>query len=152
MSAAPLVSIPLAEFVANWEGFRATAYRCSAGVWTIGYGTTDGVRRGDTISRAEALDRLMSHLEGDARAVDRAVTVPLEPHERDALISLAYNIGRSAFAHSTLLRVLNGGDKAGAAAQLLRWNRAGGRVVQGLVNRRAAERNLFLYADYSGVP
>ena len=151
-TAPPLVSPQLAEFVAVWEGFRATAYRCSAGVWTVGYGTTAGVKRGDTITHADALDRLMSHLEGDARAVDAAVNVPLESHERDALISFAYNVGRSAFRASTLLRVLNGGDKAGAAAQLLRWNRAGGRVVLGLVKRREAERRLFLFGDYTGAP
>jgi lysozyme len=148
----PLVSGPLADFVAAWEGFSPTAYQCSARVWTIGYGTTHGVKRGDTITRAEALDRLVAHLEGDARAVDRAVVAPLEPHERDALISLSYNIGRAAFANSTLLRVLNGGDKAAAAAQIARWNRAGGKVVLGLVKRRAAEQRLFLFADYSGAP
>jgi lysozyme len=135
-----------------WEGFRAAAYRCSANVWTVGYGTTAGVKRGDTITHADALDRLMSHLEGDARAVDSAVTVPLEPHERDALISFAYNVGRSAFRASTLLRLLNAGFKAGAAEQFLRWNRAGGQIVLGLVKRRTAERNLFLNADYSGAP
>ena len=148
----PLVSPQLADFVAGWEGFRPTAYRCPAGVWTIGYGSTAGVKPGDVISRAEALDRLMTHLEGDAGAVDRLVTSDLEPHERDALIALTYNIGRGALAHSTLLRVLNGGDKAGAAAQLLRWTRAGGTLSPGLMKRRAAERRLFLFADYSGKP
>jgi lysozyme len=148
----PLVSIPLAEFVANWEGFSPIAYRCSARVWTIGYGATAGVNPGDTITDAEALDRLMSHLESDARALDRVVTFPIQAHERDALISLSYNIGRTAFARSTLLRLLNAGDKASAADQFLRWNRAGGRVVLGLVKRRTAERNLFLNADYSGAP
>jgi lysozyme len=149
---APLVSPRLADFVAGWEGFRPTAYRCPAGVWTIGYGSTAGVGPGDVITRAEALDRLMTHMEGDAGAVDRLVITALEPHERDALISLTYNIGRAAFAHSTLLRVLNGGDKAGAAAQMLRWTRSGGALSPGLIKRRAAERRLFLFADYSGAP
>jgi lysozyme len=135
-----------------WEGFSATAYRCSANVWTIGYGTTEGVKSGDTITRAEALVRLMAHLEEDARTVDRVVSVPLLAYERDALISLSYNIGRHNFTNSTLVRLLNAGDKAGAADQFLRWNRAGGRVVLGLVKRRTAERNLFLLSDYSGAP
>jgi lysozyme len=148
----PLVSTRLAEFVAAWEGFSATAYRCSANVWTIGHGTTEGVRTGDTITRAEALLRLMDHLEEDARTVDRVVRVSLLPHERDALISLSYNIGRGAFTNSTLVRLLNAGDKVAAADQFLRWNRAGGRVVLGLVKRRTAERDLFLNADYSGAP
>jgi lysozyme len=148
----PLVSTRLAEFVAVWEGFSATAYRCSANVWTIGYGTTEGVKSSDTITRAEALVRLMAHLEEDARTVDRVVSVPLLAYERDALISLSYNIGRHNFTNSTLVRLLNAGDKAGAADQFLRWNRAGGRVVLGLVKRRTAERNLFLISDYSGAP
>jgi len=148
----PLVSPRLADFVAGWEGFRAAAYRCPAGVWTIGYGATAGVKPGDVITRAEALDRLMTHMEGDAGAVDRLVTTDLEPHERDALISFTYNIGRSAFAHSTLLRLLNAGDKAAAAAQILRWTRAGGKLSPGLIKRRAAERRMFLFADYSGAP
>jgi lysozyme len=151
-SRASPVSPQLAEFVAVWEGFRATAYRCSAGVWTIGYGTTAGVKRGDTITQGEALDRLMMHLGGDARAVDRVVAVAMEPHERDALISLSYNIGRSAFSNSTLLRRLNAGDKAGAADQFRRWNRSKGKVTEGLVKRRNAERDMFLTADYSGAP
>jgi lysozyme len=148
----PLVSTRLAEFVGVWEGFSATAYRCSANVWTIGYGTTEGVKSGDTITRAEALIRLTEHLEEDARNVDRVVGVPLLSYERDALISLVYNIGRAAFSRSTLLRLLNAGDKAEAAEQFLRWNRAGGRVVLGLVKRRTAERSLFLFSDYSGAP
>lgn len=150
MSAYSRVSPPLAVFVAGWEGFRPTAYQCSAGVWTIGYGTTEGVQPGDRITHADALDRLMMHLEGDARAVTSAVTVPLEAHERDALISLAYNIGRAAFRRSTLLRLLNAGEKPAAAAQFRRWTRAGGVVSRGLVRRRNAERALFLFADYSG--
>jgi lysozyme len=148
----PLVSIRLAEFVAVWEGFSATAYRCSAGVWTIGYGTTEGVEPGDTITHAEALDRLMAHLEGDARTVDQVVDMTLADHERDALISLVYNIGRAAFCRSSLLSLLVAENKAAAADQFLRWNRAGGKVNRGLVKRRAAERNLFLNADYSGAP
>jgi lysozyme len=147
-----LVSPQLAEFVAAWEGFRADAYRCSAGVWTIGYGSTEGVKPGDTITRAEALDRLMVHLEADARVVDQAVDEGLAAHERDALISLVYNIGRAAFNRSSLLSLLTAGNKAAAADQFLRWNRAGGKVNRGLTKRRAAERNLFLNADYSGAP
>lgn len=148
----PLVSSSLAEFVANWEGFRAKAYRCPAGVWTIGYGTTEGVHREDTITHAEALDRLAQHLEGDARTVDRLVKVPLQSHERDALISFIYNVGRTAFRNSTLLRLLNGENYEGVAAQFPRWNMAGGRVSKGLVKRRNAERNLFMFGDYSGKP
>lgn len=147
-----LVSQRLAEFVSRWEGFRAEAYRCPAGVWTIGFGTTGCVKAGDTITRAEALTRLQTHLQHDARVVDRVVSVPLESHERDALISLSYNIGQSALAHSTLIRLLNGGDKSGAAEQFLRWNRAGGRRLLGLERRREAERRMFLNADYSGAP
>ena len=147
-----LVSPKLAEFVAGWEGFRPTAYRCPAGVWTLGYGTTEGVQEGDTITHAEALDRLAQHLEGDARTVDRLVKVPLHAYERDALISFTYNVGRSAFRRSSLLRLLNTGATELAANQFSRWNMAGGRVSRGLVRRRSSEQALFSVGDYSGKP
>jgi len=136
------------DLIKRFEDFRARAYQDSAGVWTIGYGTTAGagvkVRPGMTISRAQAEEYLRDHLQQVERAVDRLVTVPLEQHEFDALVSFVYNVGGGAFAKSTLRRKLNAGDRKAAANEFLRWNKAGGKVLKGLKRRRAAERRMFL--------
>ena len=76
-------------------------------------------------------------------AVNSAVTVPINQNQFDALVSLTYNIGTGAFKESTLLKKLNAGDCRGASAQFVVWNKGGGKVMQGLVNRRAVERELF---------
>lgn len=137
------------EMVARWEGFRAMAYKCPAGVWTIGYGTTrwgDGqpVREGEGPIEVSAARRLlMADLRWAAEAVRDLVTVELTEHQQAALISFVYNVGRKAFSGSTLLGLLNGGDYAGAAAQFGRWNRGGGKVLPGLEARRANEAALF---------
>lgn len=133
LSAAALVGI------ATHEGFVGRAYQDVVGVWTIGFGTTEGVKPGDRIEPVQALQRKMADVQRFEGALKRCVTVPLHQHEYDAFLSLAYNIGPGAFCGSTLVRKLNAGDYAGACAEILRWNRAGGRVVQGLVNRREAE-------------
>jgi lysozyme len=136
------------KLVAKWEGFREDSYLCQAGVWTIGYGTTrwpDGrrVKAGEKITRQVADGMMRLQLRDFASEVDRLVSVPLAAHERAALISFAYNVGSSAFASSTLRRLLNEGDRAGAAEQFRRWNKANGQVSQGLVNRRVEEAALF---------
>jgi len=134
------------------EGLRLRAYLCPANVWTIGIGTTvypDGrkVRSGDKCTAQQA-DRYLAHdLQEFERAVAAMVTVPVTSNQFSALVSLAYNVGIGALRGSTLLRLLNAGDYAGAANQLRRWNRGGGRVLPGLVKRRAAERDLFLTPD-----
>jgi lysozyme len=134
------------------EGLRLRAYLCPANVWTIGIGTTvypDGrkVRSGDKCTEQQA-DRYLAHdLQEFERAVAAMVTVPLTGNQFSALVSLAYNVGAPALRGSTLLRFLNAGDYAGAANQFPRWNRGAGRVLPGLVKRRAAERDLFLTPD-----
>jgi lysozyme len=134
------------------EGLRLRAYLCPANVWTIGIGTTvypDGrkVQRGDKCTEQQA-DRYLAHdLQEFERAVAAMVTVPLTGNQFASLVSLAYNVGIGALRGSTLLRLLNAGDYVNAANQFLRWNRGGGRVLPGLVKRRAAERALFLSAD-----
>lgn len=124
------------------------AYQDSVGIWTIGYGHTGpDVFEGVTISQEQA-DRLLAvDLERFARTVEFAVTVPVGQHEFDALVSLTFNIGGGAFRKSTLLKKLNAGDRAGAAAQFARWNKAGGKTLAGLTRRRAAEAKLFLGAS-----
>lgn len=131
------------------EGCELTAYQDSVGIWTIGVGHTSAagapaVRKGMKITKAEADEILSRDLALFEKAVNAAVKVPLNQNEFDALVSLAFNIGAGAFKKSTLVKKLNAGDKAGAADQFLRWNKAGGRVLKGLVKRREAERKQFL--------
>ncbi len=126
------------------EGLRLTAYKDSAGVPTIGYGSTKGVQMGDEITETQALELLEADVERHADGVRESVDVPLTQHQFDAVVSLTFNIGIGAFKRSTLLRRLNDGDYQGAADEFLRWKHAGGRVLRGLVRRREAERKLFL--------
>ena len=133
LSAAALVGI------ATHEGFVGRAYQDIVGVWTIGFGTTEGVKPGDRIEPVQALQRKMADVRKFEGALNRCVAVPLHQYEYDAFLSLAYNIGPGAFCGSTLVKKLNASDYAGACAEILRWDKAGGRVVQGLVNRREAE-------------
>ena len=109
---------------------------------TLGFGTTEGVRLGDRTTPAVALERALRDVGQYEGALRRCVTVPLHQYEYDAYVRLAYNIGAGAFCGSTLVRLLNAEDYAGACAQIDRWNRQGGRVLRGLVVRRAQERAL----------
>jgi len=131
------------NLIKEFEGLRLEAYRCSAGVLTIGYGTTAGVKPGQAITAAKAEELLAADLRKFEDTVNTAVAVPLTQGMYDALVSLTYNIGSGAFRASTLLRKLNAKDYAGAAEQFPRWNRAGGKVLAGLTRRREAERKLF---------
>jgi len=125
------------------EGLRLNAYRCPADVPTIGYGSTGPhVRMGMTITEAEAEDLLTRDLERFEKGVAGLVETATEG-EFAAMVSLAFNVGLDAFGRSTLLKKHNAGDKRGAAAEFARWNRAGGKVLQGLVTRRAAEAGLY---------
>lgn len=142
------VSERCAALVAKWEGFKEHAYICPAGVWTIGYGATrwpDGrkVKAGETITRATAQSLLRLNLKDFAEEVDRMVHVPLNEAERSALVSFAFNVGGAAFGSSTLLRLLNAGDREGAAKQFHRWTKGGGRELPGLVARRKEEADMF---------
>jgi lysozyme len=121
------------------EGYREEAYQDIVGVWTIGFGTTKGVQPGQKLAPVKALQRALTDSQKFEGALKECVHVPLHQHEYDAFISLAYNIGAGAFCRSTLVRKLNAGDYEGACAEILRWNKAGGKVVRGLVVRREAE-------------
>lgn len=126
--------------IASREGYTDRAVIPIPGdVPTIGFGTTGGVKLGDKTTPPAALRRALQDITKFEGAVKQCVTVPLHQHEYDAYLSLAYNIGSGAFCSSTLVRELNQGRYENACKQILRWNRAGGRVVQGLVNRRKAE-------------
>ena len=138
------------------EGFRAKAYLDPVGIPTIGYGLTryfhrEGaplVRMGDIITRDEASFSLGMVMQDFFDQVARQIRVPLSQNQVDAIASFVYNIGPSAFLKSTCLRMLNDGDYAGAAAQFLRWDKAGGRALPGLTKRRREESELFLEPDY----
>ena len=131
----------------GFEGLRLTAYQDVAGIWTIGYGHTGpDVTPGLRISEIEAEAILLADLADAIRCVNQAVTVDLTQCQFDALVDFCFNAGRGSFLNSTLLRKLNLGDMAGAAAQFGLWVHAGGRVVAGLVRRRKAEAELFASA------
>ncbi|ENO2101847.1 lysozyme [Enterobacter hormaechei] len=135
--------------IKEFEGCKLTAYQDSVGVWTIGYGWTqpvDGkpIRAGMTIKQETAERLLKTGLVSYENDVSRLVKVRLKQGEFDALVSFTYNLGARSLSTSTLLRKLNAGDYAGAADEFLRWNEAGGKVLNGLTRRREAERALFL--------
>ena len=131
------------DLIKSFEGLRLSAYKDVVGVVTIGYGTTSGVKMGDTITKERAEELLREDVARFESQVLRLVKVPLTQGQHDALVSFVYNLGAGNLSNSTLLRLLNAGDYAGAAAQFDRWNKAGGKVLAGLVRRRAAERALF---------
>lgn len=136
------------QLIKQFEDLRLTPYLCPSGVPTIGYGHTSGVSLSILpITEAEATDMLQDDIVRFERAVSEAVTLPLEQHEFDALVSFAFNVGVGALRTSTLLRHLNAGDRAAAAAEFPKWNKGRrGRqlvVMPGLVARRAEERRLF---------
>ncbi|HDU3604603.1 TPA: lysozyme [Klebsiella aerogenes] len=138
--------------IKGFEGCRLTAYPdpgTGGAPWTIGYGWTlpvDGktVRPGMTIDQATADRLLKTGLVSYENDVLKIVKVKLAQGQFDALVSFAYNIGSRALSTSTLLKKLNAGDIKGAADEFLRWNKAGGKVLNGLTRRREAERALFL--------
>ncbi|EQA1884668.1 lysozyme [Citrobacter freundii] len=138
--------------IKKFEGCRLTAYPdpgTGSAPWTIGYGWThpvDGkpVRPGMTIDQATADRLLKTGLVSYENDVLKLVRVKLTQGQFDALVSFAYNVGSRALSTSTLLKKLNVGDIKGAADEFLRWNKAGGKVMPGLTNRRKAERDVFL--------
>jgi len=137
------------DLVKDFEGFRAKPYLCSAGVPTIGYGSTfyaDGTKvtlADPHISKtdAEYLTKLV--LDKMLVRVEKLVKVDLNKNQFSALVSFTYNLGVGAFSSSTLLKVINRGELHEAPAQIKRWNRAGGKVSSGLVRRRKAEADLW---------
>lgn len=145
------------DLIKEFEGYLrplkdggCIAYKCPAGVLTIGWGCTKGVKAGMTWTRDEATEGLRRELDECEDAVTRMVTVPINQHEFDALVSFAYNCGTGALRKSTILRKLNKGDRTGAAAAFMMWDKAkvNGKMtaLRGLTRRRSAERALFLEA------
>ena len=142
--------VPMAAvgLIAESEGCRLKAYKCPAGVWTIGWGETDGVSPGDTCTQQQADQWLLEGLTERAAQVRKLCTEWPNDHQLGAMVSLAYNIGVPALAKSSVLRAHNAGDTAGAARAFGLWNKAkvGGvlAVLPGLTTRRAHEAALYL--------
>ncbi len=137
--------------IQQFEGLKLKAYKDSVGIWTVGFGnifnldTGNPIKEGDEITLETAERWLKIEVENLQAKMKKVITVPLNDNQWTALTSLAYNIGFGAFKRSTLLRLLNAGaSKEEVAKQILRWNKAGGKEVKGLTNRRQAESNLFL--------
>ena len=138
------------EFLARWEGERLQIYNDVAGYPTIGVGhlIVDGEDFSAGITHDQAMSMLAEDIQDAEGSVNLYLDVPISQHRFDALASFTFNVGGGAFRRSTLLRLLNGGQPDEVPAQLVRWNRAGGRVSRGLVNRRAAESKLWITGDY----
>ena len=134
--------------IKSFEGLRLKAYKDAVGIWTIGYGTTRGVRPGQTITEAQAVQFLQEDLTRFEKSINEVVRTPINDNQFSALACFTYNVGPGAFRSSTLLRKLNAGDIRGAADELLRWDKAGGRTLAGLTRRRKAETLLFLGEDF----
>lgn len=136
---------------AQFEGFRPTAYQDGNGIWTLGYGHTEGVKAGDTCTTTQAQQWLSEDLGVADAALTRLVKVGLDQNQWDALVDLCYNIGQGNFASSTCLSLLNQGDEAGAINSICYWDNdqwhgwviVAGEVSPGLVRRRQAEQALF---------
>jgi lysozyme len=134
--------------IKRWEGFRASAYRDAVGVWTIGYGHTSmagapHVERGMSITRGEADTILRRDVAMFAEGVTKSLQVTLSDNQFSALVSFAYNVGLGNWRKSSVLAAVNRRDFAAVPRRLQLWNKAGGQVLPGLINRRAAEAALF---------
>lgn len=133
-----------AGFISSFEGCRLSAYMCSAGVWTIGYGHTEDVKEGDTCTEEQAKAWLIDDIRETQVLLAYYVNVPVTQNEFIALVSLAFNVGVGALMKSKLLRKLNSGDRDSAAEEFLDFDLANGKRVAGLTRRRKAEHDLFL--------
>jgi lysozyme len=131
------------ELIKHFEGCELEAYKCPAGVWTIGYGHIKGVSEGMSITQEQAEQMLLDELKEYENYINELVVVDLSQNQFDALVSWVYNLGPANLKSSTLLKVLNSGDYAGVPDQIERWNKAGGKVLEGLIRRRQAESSLF---------
>ena len=131
------------SLIKKFEGCEYNAYKCAADVLTIGYGHTKDVKEGDLVTQQEAENLLAEDLKEFEESVIDAVEMPMSQHQFDALVSWTFNLGPSNLKASTMLKVLNKGDYEDVPAQIKRWNKAGGKVLEGLIRRREAEALLF---------
>lgn len=153
-------SEPLVPFLQAWEGLKLVPSRdpLNPSVVDVGHGHVllpgEDVGPDGRITREEALELLRWDLELKCDAVDELITVPLEQHQADAIISWTFNLGEKRLRTSSLLRRINARDFVGASEEFSKWVYAGDldRPVPGLVKRRAAERDMFVAGEYGGRP
>ena len=143
-----IISIPGVELLTHFEGLKLEAYQDSVGVWTIGYGHTKGVVSGMKVTESQANNLLRTELIEYQNYINEMVNVELSQCQFDALVCWVYNLGPTNLRSSTLLKLLNQGDKFLVPEQIRRWNKAGGKVLKGLVRRREAEALMFAGRDW----
>ena len=131
------------DLIKKWEGCELKAYKCPAGVWTIGYGHTNGVKEGQKITQEQAETFLRQDIEYFEKGVTKLVSAPITQNQFDALVSFAYNVGLGAFKTSTLRKKLNEKDYCGASKEFAKWNKSKGKVLKGLTNRRKDEKSMY---------
>lgn len=132
------------DLIRHFEGFSPTAYKCPAGVWTLGYGFTDGVKDGDTITLEEAESRLTRELVIYEQAVNSLITWQMTQNQFDALVSFTFNVGEGNLKRSTLRKRVNSGEHDLVHGEFMKWVYAGGQRMEGLARRRAAEADMFV--------
>ena len=143
-----IISTAGVDLLTHFEGLRLEAYQDSVGVWTIGYGHTKGVTPSMKITESQANNLLKTELIEYQNYINEMVEVKLSQCQFDALVCWVYNLGPTNLKNSTLLTLLNQGVKFQIPDQIRRWNRAGGKVLKGLVRRREAEALMFAGRDW----
>ena len=131
------------SLIKKFEGLRLKAYYCSGGVLTIGYGHTGGVKETDTITQEEADKLLKGDILKFEQYVEDNVMVELDQSQFDALVAWTFNLGPGNLRESTMLKKLNNGEYESVPFEMRRWNKAGGKTLDGLIRRRQAESLLF---------
>lgn len=131
------------ELIKKFEGCKLKSYKCPAGVWTIGYGHTEDIKEGDIVSPEEANKLLRADVFKFEEYVTDNVMVNLTQNQFDALVAWTFNLGVGNLRNSTMLKKLNNADYTSVPFEMKRWNKAGGKTLDGLVRRRQAESLLF---------
>jgi len=145
------ISLEGLSLIKKFEGCRLEAYKCSANVLTIGYGHTGGVKETDTITQEEADELLEKDVLKFEEYVEDNVIVELDQSQFDALVAWTFNLGPGNLRESTMLKKLNDADYASVPSEMKRWNKAGGKTLDGLIRRRNAEALLFQSKEWHQV-
>lgn len=147
LGASSIIAVSAAFLVAPFEGKENKAYLDLVGIPTVCFGETKGVKLGDYKTDAQCEESLVKELTSYNKEMKKYVTVPIPENMEVAYTSFVWNVGIGAWKNSTLLKKLNSQDYAGACQQLLRWDKAGGKTVKGLTNRRQAEYKVCMGKD-----
>ena len=135
------------QLIKDFEGLRLGSYKCPAGVWTIGYGHTKGVKANMVIDQMRADDMLIEDIAPIERLLN-SVGINFRQEQFDALVSWIFNLGQGSFKNSTLLkRIMDNASDEDISEQIIRWVYAAGETLVGLKKRRVAEANMFLGYD-----